>query len=291
MNKFSKEVLLVHGIKDIENKFIRRAQLKILDGYDEEFLNTMESKDLPFPVKTSYVLCRIASFENKDYDETFKLPMVKNLTIGDRVLLILHLRQILFGDTIPIDLRCRSCNEFMSIELSINAILDHFLSMQDFEYTLDRETGFYLVKFSDFVIKLRLLNGLDQENIFFNNLNEKEIIETCLGDKESMAFKRLKNNDGFKEKINSDLSKLDPLSDIILNMTCPFCKYNFKVPFIAEDFFFKEIRSRKNNLDFEIHRIALNYHWSETEILSLPLSKRKRYVKLLDNSLGETNNG
>ena len=91
--------------------------------------------------------------------------MVKKLTIGDRVLLILHLRQSIFGDTFQIDIQCGSCNEFMSIDLSINAILDNSLPKQIDKYDLDKDTGFYEVRFPRFVAKIRLLNGLDQENI------------------------------------------------------------------------------------------------------------------------------
>ena len=82
------------------------------------------------------------------------------------------------------------------------------------------------------------------------------------------------------------------MSDILLTLICPSCNASFKIPFIVEDFFFKEIKSRKNNLEFEVHWLALNYHWSESEILSLPIPKRKRYVELVNNTIGgEINNG
>ncbi len=35
----------------------------------------------------------------------------------------------------------------------------------------------------------------------------------------------------------------------------------------------------------EVHVLALHYHWSEAAILSLSVSKRKRYLGLLSNHL------
>lgn len=36
----------------------------------------------------------------------------------------------------------------------------------------------------------------------------------------------------------------------------------------------------------EVHVLALHYHWSEAEILSLPSSKRARYLALLARHVG-----
>ena len=73
MNRYEKEISLIHGVKDVDNKLIKDLKLRSLDGFDEEILNAMESKDLPFPVKTSYLLSRIVNFGDKENDENDKL--------------------------------------------------------------------------------------------------------------------------------------------------------------------------------------------------------------------------
>ena len=42
----------------------------------------------------------------------------------------------------------------------------------------------------------------------------------------------------------------------------------------------------RTQLFSEIHTLASTYHWSEAEILSLPKSRRQRYLKLIDRSRG-----
>jgi hypothetical protein len=37
----------------------------------------------------------------------------------------------------------------------------------------------------------------------------------------------------------------------------------------------------------EVHLLALHYHWAENDILRLPASKRRRYLRLLADHLAE----
>lgn len=41
-----------------------------------------------------------------------------------------------------------------------------------------------------------------------------------------------------------------------------------------------------NALYQEVHLLALHYHWSEADILRLPFPKRRRYLRLLAQHLG-----
>lgn len=44
-----------------------------------------------------------------------------------------------------------------------------------------------------------------------------------------------------------------------------------------------------NELFVEIHQLAVHYHWSEAEILSLPRWRRRKYLDLIDRTRGITN--
>jgi hypothetical protein len=295
MNKFIKEINLIHGIRDIDNnnnnKLINKIQIRCLDGFDEELLNEMEKQDFSNPFKTSVLLSRIISVgfgdKQKKQDENQKLSMVRNMIIGDRICVLLNLRQLVFGDIFQFEVKCDSCQEFMSIDMSISEILNYSLSKQNTEYNFDEIMGFYKMKFSDSIANMRLLNGFDEENMAKPDINEIKILESCILNIDTIGHEKLSDEE-FVSRINLTLSELDPLADILLSLTCPTCHASFKIPFIAEDFFFKEIHSKINNsLEFEVHLLALNYHWSESEILSLPIPKRKRYVQLVNNTLEE----
>ena len=91
------------------------------------------------------------------------------------------------------------------------------------------------------------------------------------------------------DKLNSEA--LDPLANISLNMVCPVCNYSFKMPFFVEQFLFQELMTRQLQLDQEIHWLAFYYHWHENEILSLPITRRKRYVELIADELSSSSSG
>ena len=287
-SNYTREIILPHGFKNKNNALIKKIQIRALNGFDEEFLNNLALEDgnsISYPIKTNMLLSRIINFFDvndryKKYDESEKLDIIKKMTIGDRVYVILYLRMITFGDTFQIDLQCNSCKNLMSIDLSIVAIINNSLNTQNnkhYEYVADIQTDYiyYKIKYSEFEVKMRLLNGLDQENISLNGINETELFESCIINLDSIGREKLLDKD-FRSKINSVFSELDPLSDILLTPVCPSCNNSFKIPFIVEDFFFKEIKSRSNNLEIDVHWLALYYHWAESEILSLPISKRKK---------------
>jgi hypothetical protein len=305
ITKYSKEITLIHGFKNRENGLFKKIQIRALNGFDEEFLNTLEMENginLPYPIKTNMLLSRVINiFDGNDhykkYNESEKLDILKKMTIGDRVYMILYLRKLTFGDTFQIDIPCDSCRNLMSIDLSIDTIINNSLVTQNkvyCEYVSNIQTDndfFYKCKISNSEVIIRLLNGLDQENISLNNINETELLGSCIVNLDLIGHEKLLDED-FRSKINSAFSALDPLSDILLTIVCPSCNNIFKIPFIIEDFIFKEIKSRFNNLEIDIHWLALNYHWTESNILSLPIPKRKRYLQLVRNTLeGEIDYG
>jgi hypothetical protein len=89
----------------------------------------------------------------------------------------------------------------------------------------------------------------------------------------------------FQEQLGTTLSQIDSQVDLTLNITCPVCNKTFQTSLDVEDFFFQEVASRYPQLEREVHWIALHYHWSEKNILSIASSKRKRYVELINASL------
>ena len=297
--RYSREINLIHGYKNKKNDLIKKIQIRALNGFDEEFLNTLEIENginLPYPIKTNMLLNRVINIfdiddQYKKYKESEKLDILKKMTIGDRVQIILYLRKLTFGDIFQIDIPCEFCKNLMSIDLFIDDIINNSLSIQKnnvhYEYISNIQTGnnfFYKFQLSDSEVVIRLLNGFDQENISLNNINETELLESCIVNLDSLGHEKLLDKN-FRSKINSAFSELDPLADILLTLVCPSCNNTFKLPFIIEDFFFKEIKSRLNNLEIDVHLLAFNYHWTESEILSLPIPKRKRYLQLVRNTI------
>ena len=78
--------------------------------------------------------------------------------------------------------------------------------------------------------------------------------------------------------VDAALSEADPLGDLELQATCPECGAPVRHPFALEPFLLAELAGEQTRLVDEIHVLAMAYHWSETEILALPASRRALYL-------------
>jgi hypothetical protein len=79
-------------------------------------------------------------------------------------------------------------------------------------------------------------------------------------------------------RIEAALSAADPLTDLVLETTCPYCGADNAVPFPLEDSLLAALRRLGERLLEEIHLLASTYHWSEAEILALPAGRRRFYL-------------
>ncbi|WP_433796253.1 hypothetical protein [Actinoplanes sp. CA-252034] len=70
--------------------------------------------------------------------------------------------------------------------------------------------------------------------------------------------------------------------DLDLAATCPECGHGADIRFQIQDYLLATIRCDWATLIHDVHRIAVAYGWSLTEILSLPRGSRRAFVALLD---------
>jgi hypothetical protein len=276
-------VAIPRGVPAMDGiSWIQKVKLRQLDGYDEQFLLNIQNSLLPIHIRSIALLKRVLSFgdhaekvENDDIDE-----ILRHLSIGDRTALLLHLRKITFDDMLKCTLDCPSCSKNMLLDLSVTDILHISYSKPQKDYDLETP---------GFSLKIRPLTSADQELIFEksgrtdnNNLSE-ELVRSCIVYSNHPLPKSL--SDDFIFAVSSKLEEIDPLSDIVLNLICPNCQHTFQTLFDIERFIFHEIALRQNQLEREIHWMAFNYKWTENEILSLPIRKRKRYIELINATL------
>lgn len=282
-------VTIPRGIPTLDgNSWIQKVKLRQLNGYDEQYLLDIQNSLLPIHTCSIALLKRVVSFgdytamvENDKIDE-----ILRHLSIGDRTALLLHLRKITFGDLLKCVLVCSSCNKTMSLDLSVTDILhiNHSKPQKDYD-----------VEIAGFSLKVRPLTGADQDLIFDkssktdnnnnnNNFNLSEELVRCSIVYSNYSLPKSLPDD-FIFAVSSKLEEIDPLSDIVFSLICPNCQHTFQTYFDTERFILYEIGLRQNQLEHEIHWLAFNYKWIESEILSLPVRKRKRYVELINATL------
>ncbi|HEX7032019.1 MAG TPA: hypothetical protein VF172_03370 [Nitrososphaera sp.] len=264
-------VAVPRGIHDpASGQWIRQVHLRQLVGNDEKFL--AELSDMPLHLRVLAFLERVASFE---VGETAEL--LRKLSIGDRVALMLHIRRMELGDTLDCTISCVKCHKGMSVALSAAKLLG--------TKGLERSLG-YDMEVGGFNLTIKPLTALDQNKLLSTTEGEdllQMLARSCIIGAGQTLPEKLPNE--AMEAIGSMLEQIDPLSDIVLDISCPECGHKFSASFNVEDFVLRELRVGQSDIDSEVHWLALHYHWSENEILSLPMRRRRKYISLINSAL------
>jgi hypothetical protein len=280
------EVTLPIGLA-FGRQWYRNAGLRPVNGRDEEILRDAVGRLSPAERTTlllSLCLIRLGPKTEIQADD------VRSLTAGDRDALLLHLRRLTFGNKAMTTVSCphEGCGERLDLDLAMDRLLvppmEH--AARDHQTTICGNGATYKVTF-------RLPTGADQEEAAHLALrNPKaastQMLERCVRriEKGKRAL-RVHGNlpQALLDELPKRMAELDPQAEILLTMTCPACEKGFIVNFDVTDYFFREWMSHSEQLYREVHLLALHYHWSEEEILSLSYAKRMKYLGLLAEAL------
>lgn len=70
--------------------------------------------------------------------------------------------------------------------------------------------------------------------------------------------------------------------DLALVTTCSTCDAGIEAPVYLAEVILAELRERGRQLLREVHLLARTYHWSERQILSLSVARRRAYLTLIE---------
>jgi hypothetical protein len=74
------------------------------------------------------------------------------------------------------------------------------------------------------------------------------------------------------------LDTIDPLTDLTLEITCPYCDRALTVDVDIERLLIDSLRQRQRRLVDHVHCLAGRYHWSERDIVEMPEWRRDSYL-------------
>ena len=250
------------------------AELRPLTGEDEAWLLDHGGSLLPAR-RTTLLLHRCLS--RLGPLAPVPLDAVRSLPIGDREALLLHLRRLTLGETVSCVLGCPACGEKMDLDLRVSDLLvpPAAPGQEQHEAELDGCT-----------IRFRLPTGSDQEEAAELALIDPDaatelLLRRCLGEPPDGL------SPAAAERLSDRMAELDPQAELMLELTCPACGQDFSTIFDAGSHLFQELRNRGLRLYREVHLLAFHYHWSEREILEMSGRKRRIYLDLLADALGE----
>lgn len=200
------------------------------------------------------------------------------LTIGQRDALLLQLREETFGRKMAAYAECPACRE--RLEFSLDTA--DFLSLSGhpaadrFSFEEERvEVAFRLPDSRD----LAAVSGSTTSEAARAVLLERCLLQSCLDGREVLPVDLPEN---VIADIALQMSEIDPVGDILLNLYCPACSAGWEQAFDIASFFWTEIAVQAKRLLREVHVLARAYGWGEEEILSMGADRRNYYLEMVE---------
>jgi hypothetical protein len=296
--------MLPGGYWDAEGILHREFELSILTGRDEELLAQTK-----YPESASLVTALLSrAVRRLGAISPVSRDVARELLVADRQYLLLKLRQATFGDVVQANLFCpwADCGRPASIKFKIDDLpVDEAAERAPFyAMTLSAEAaggegddpGNELRR----EVRFRLPNGADQEALSpLLAGNEAGALSMLLARaiqsvgtlsppsvEDAAALSSMA-----RAEIEAEMERVAPKVELNIETTCPECGRGFLVPFDLQRFFFGELRTNADLLYRQVHYLAYHYHWGESEIMTMPGTKRQRYVELLADEIERLNHG
>jgi uncharacterized protein (UPF0212 family) len=209
------------------------------------------------------------------------LEELAQLSIGQRDLLLLTLRELMFGSQLLGVVSCPSCSDHLELNFKVADIQVETKLPPDAELSLD---------LADYQVQFRLPNSIDlaattaQITILEAPLAAQQLLlERCLLavslQGKTQTIEQLPAH--VLEAIAEQMALADPQADILLSLTCPTCSHRWKSVFDIVSYFWSEINTWAVRLLREVHILASAYGWREADILAMTPYRRQLYLEMV----------
>jgi hypothetical protein len=265
------EVKLPGGLAR-EGSLEKRVRFRTLTGRFEQALLEADSGAGRAAYVTKVLSSALDSIGGEPADE----EMTSRLCMADRHYLMLRLAAMLHGEHMWLNVMCSGCRALFDVEV---CRCDLPIKEAGAEFPLAR------VDLDASRLEIRVPTGADQACI--EGLSDEEairrLLQRCIcgidGKPPTPEFSdQLSDQD--IDAIDEALDRVSPAVCTQLLVSCPECSREQQAQLdhntlghLDHHFFYDEV-----------HSLAIHYHWSEAEILDLPLSRRRLYLDLISRS-------
>jgi hypothetical protein len=256
------------GVTWLNGERVTGAAVRALTGADEMALAPMLGHASPLKIGIAIVERCCPQFHTVSGLVDTAPSLVSSLAVGDREALLLHVQAATFGNRIALVVDCPACDEAMDLPLDVAELLVPPLDEPNVEVLCGEHA-------------LRRPTGLDQlavANIALDNpaAAAAAMVRRCAtrGNADTLSI----------EVAEAALDRADPQAVCELTLTCIECSAPFTSSLDAGEILARELIASSKVLDVSVHILAMHYHWSYSEILQLPLHRRRRLVDLASDA-------
>jgi hypothetical protein len=206
--------------------------------------------------------------------------MLAQLSLGQRNLLLLRLREQLFGSQIESVVGCPGCGQQVELTLDVRDI-----GGQPDQEFLEPKAPYFFSQ-GDYQIHFRLPNSLDllaigpdqEATIARNALLARCLVLAQQGD-QTISSDQLPLE--IEAQLIDQMAQADPQADIELAITCPFCTRAWQVGFDVIHYLWRELTAWAYRFLGDVHTLASEYGWAEGDILALSPWRRQAYLAMI----------
>jgi hypothetical protein len=196
------------------------------------------------------------------------------LTLTDLDTLLLLLRRSMFGDLVRAEARCASAG--------CDARMDVSFGITDYLESQKPETPRGVERLQDDPAWFRFIRGSTDRRFRpptvgdVLSVDEERSPEEALFRRCVVPAKPITGRE--RRRIERALSEIAPILESEIDGVCPECGSTVKMAFSPRSFVLQELRGHAAFVMDEVHLLAMAYHWTESEILSLPRPRRRAYA-------------
>jgi hypothetical protein len=270
------QVTLLHGLAEADRRDIL-AELREPTGHDEAMLGELRGHATPAEQVTALLAAltqRIGSIERPAPDR------IRELTAGDRERLLLALCARLLGPETDLVATCRACAALAEVTVRFADLADLAAvgNIADPRVALMADGG-------PWTARLRPPNGFDLERAARGAPDAaRELMLSCieeLGDPSGRSVAPGVLPAACEGQLADALLALDPAAESRVGIDCPSCAEPIDALLDGFAILHSGLGGANRVFD-EVFRMARSYHWSEAEILALPLHRRRRYIAIAE---------
>lgn len=235
----------------------------------EELLSVWEQA-LSQPLLQRVLLLLVAAFPERPA-ESFA-----TMSIGERDLLLLHLRECLFGSQLINTTICPHCSERIEWRNSVADLVVE--GQQD-----NAKSDVFELQTDDYQLSFRLPNSADVELVVNSDNAQQSLLSRCVLESQhrgdSCGFEQLP--EAVIQTLTERIEMLDPQADIRIALTCPQCEHRWDALFDIASFLWTEVNDWAERMLQTVNQLARVYGWSEGEILNLSPVRRQLYLGMV----------
>ncbi len=272
---------LLHGLWRTGQNH-RALSMRPMTGRDEVFLLELPLS-WPAAGRTSALLERIV--QGVDGVEGSPPEIVRELTAGDRERLLISLCRKYLGDRVDLVARCHepSCGQLTEVTLSLASLFSTETQTQPQQsYSVDCVFDRRRLR-----VDFKLPTGRMEEQIAQTALSNPsaaadelfDLVVLKIAVEDGQPVDRTAAMDTVRAALETAIQELEPALDRHSRISCEACGDPLTVEFDGLSVLTDAV-NRDGDIFRQVDLLAKVYHWRETDILDLPPTRRRRYLRL-----------